>query len=755
MKNIKRMILAAAFCAGTVFCTHAENTWHEVDKGSYKLIINDGGATLGIFKSSVIKMIDQDGYAFKDLNQNGALDAYEDWRLSVNERADDLASRMSIEQIAGLMLYNPGASVPEIGQKYNGKKYTKGDTDPSALSDFVKWSVKDLKLRHFLIRNIASPSIAAKWNNNVQALAEEHDLGIPLNNSSDPRHTSYGKKKLAEFVIGASKDISKWPRAIGLAASFDPELVKAYGSVVSSEYRAMGIPTALHPQVDLATEPRWYRFPFTYGEDPKLATDMSRAYIDGLQTTRGAQGGWGDHSVNAMVKHWPGGGSGEAGRDAHFGYGAFGVFPGNNLNDHLKPFVDGAFKLNGGTGKATAVMPYYTVSFGQDTEYGENVGNGFSKYLLKDMLRGEYGYDEVICSDWGILWDHNKKDISRMQGKSWGVEKLTPTERALKAIMAGVDQIGGSNDPKPVIGAFEMGVKEYGKEFMRKRFEQSAARLLRNIYRVGLFENPYLDPVTSSQLVGSSEFMTKGLEAQKRSVIMLKNNNNALPVSKKTKVYLPNRWGVNRDAYAECFDLVPADQAEVAIVDIDSPSPYGGNNGYDVEDRKKGGNGYMPISLQYAPYAAHHAREKSMAHGIDIDGVKNRSYKGKSTQVVNADHAQMVRATKAAMKGKPVVVVLNVHLPMVFSEVEPFADAILVHFNIESNPLLDVISGGFEPSGLLPYQMPANMRTVEEQFEDVPRDMECYKDTVGHVYDFAFGMNWSGVINDKRVKKYK
>jgi beta-glucosidase len=144
-----------------------------------------------------------------------------------------------------------------------------------------------------------------------------------------------------------------------------------------------------------------------------------------------------------------------------------------------------------------------------------------------------------------------------------------------------------------------------------------------------------------------------------------------------------------------------------------------------------------------------------MAHGIDIDGVKNRSYKGKSTQVVNADHAQMVRATKAAMKGKPVVVVLNVHLPMVFSEVEPFADAILVHFNIESNPLLDVISGGFEPSGLLPYQMPANMRTVEEQFEDVPRDMECYKDTVGHVYDFAFGMNWSGVINDKRVKKYK
>ncbi|MDZ4710254.1 MAG: glycoside hydrolase family 3 N-terminal domain-containing protein, partial [Saprospiraceae bacterium] len=175
---------------------------------------------------------------------------------------------------------------------------------------------------------------------------------IPANNSSDPRH---GIVSDAEYNLGSAGNISMWPGSLGLAASFDPELVKNFGEIASREYRALGIATALSPQVDLATEPRWNRFRGTFGESPVLATNMARAYIEGFQST--ARKGWGMESVNAMVKHWPGGGPEEAGRDGHYGYGAYAVYPGNNLADHLKVFTEGAFKLKDGTGSASAVMP--------------------------------------------------------------------------------------------------------------------------------------------------------------------------------------------------------------------------------------------------------------------------------------------------------------------------------------------------------------------------------------------------------------
>lgn len=107
-----------------------------------------------------------------------------------------------------------------------------------------------------------------------------------------------------------------------------------------------------------------------------------------------------------MVKHWPGGGPVEGGREAHFNYGKYSIYPGKQFETHLKPFVDGAFKLKGGTGKASAVMPYYTIPFGADPS-GENVGNSFSKYIITDLLRERYEYDGVICTDWKIVLDNN------------------------------------------------------------------------------------------------------------------------------------------------------------------------------------------------------------------------------------------------------------------------------------------------------------------------------------------------------------
>ncbi len=777
MKNISKIIILPVMAFVLVIAPGCSKKWKEESKGSFNLVLNNGGQTLGYSPSSGVKILTVNGFAFKDLNRNGKLDPYEDWRLSADERARDLAKRMSIEQISGLMLYSShqsipvaaGGFIPGMGGTYGGKSFKESGAKATDLSDQQVKFLTDDNLRHVLITTVESPAVAAQWNNNAQALVEGEGLGIPVNSSSDPRNNTM---PFAEYNAGSGGQISMWPGSLGIAATFDPEVMRKFGEIASIEYRALGIATALSPQIDLATEPRWARFNGTMGEDPRLASDMARAYVDGFQTSEKGfeiSGGWGYHSVNAMVKHWPGGGPEEGGRDAHFGYGAYAIYPGNDLKDNLKPFTEGAFRLNGPTGIASAVMPYYTISYNQDTKNGENVGNSYSKYIINDLLRGVYHYDGVVCTDWGITNDVTA--VEKFEGKCWGVEKLTVAERHYKVIMAGVDQFGGNNDKGPVLEAYKMGVKEHGEEFMRKRFEESAVRLLRNIFRVGLFENPYLEPAASAKTVGNPDFMKAGYDAQLRSVVMLKNQSNTLPLKKELKVYVPKRytpagrdwfgretpenWSdpMNLGIVGKYFKVVEKPQdADFALVPISSPS---GGSGYDKEDLKSGGNGYVPISLQYGTYKAYFARATSIAGGSPFENFTNRSYKGKTVTARNSNDMKMVNDTKAKMGNKPVVVVINVSNPMVFSEIEKNANAILVHFGVQDQALLDIISGASEPSALLPFQMPFDMKTVEEQSEDVPRDMKCYTDGEGNKYDFGFGLNWKGVINDRRVANYK
>ncbi|SKB84081.1 glycoside hydrolase family 3 protein [Maribacter arcticus] len=734
-------------------------------KENYTKVINSDGATLGYSPESGIKIISQDRYAFKDLNKNGTLDSYEDWRLPVAERAKDLASQMSLEDISGLMLYSSHQSIPGSSRgfgasQYGGKPFPESGALASDLSDDQKKFLTDDHLRHVLITSVESPVIAAQWNNNAQAFAEGLYLGIPVNTSSDPRH---GSDSYAEFNAGAGGSISMWPGTLGIAATFDPSIMKQFGEIGSKEYRALGIATALSPQIDLATEPRWSRFDGTMGEDPDLATDLARAYVDGFQSTDG--GDWGMQSVNAMVKHWPGGGPEEGGRDAHFGYGAYAVYPGKNIADHIKPFTEGAFKLDGPTKMASAVMPYYTISSGE----GENVANGYNKYLITDVLRGKYGYEGVLCTDWGITRDMSA--IHKFEGKPFGVENLSVAERHYKAIAAGMDQFGGNNDMGPVLEAFKLGVAELGEEAMRARFEASAVRLLTNIFRVGLFENPYLEVAETEKIVGNSEFMKAGFDAQLKSIVMLKNQNKTLPVEAKKKVYVPQRyvapttnwWGIttpektvdafNMQVVAKYFDVVDSpEEADFALVGIYSPN---GGVGYDYADLENGSNGYVPISLQYDTYTADTAREVSLAGGSPLEDFTNRTYKGKTVNTINTTDMQLVNDTKTKMGNKPVVVSVKVGKPMIFSEIEGSAAAIVVHMGVQDQALMEIITGAVEPSALLPFQMPADMLTVEAQFEDVPRDMKPYTDADGNTYDFAYGLNWSGVIDDARVKKYK
>lgn len=773
---MKLVTTAVVFLSLSLFPGESNQITEQTIGENIVIVKQSRGQTLGYSKSSGVTILKVDGLAFKDLNKNGLLDPYEDWRLSVDVRAKDLASKISKEQIAGLMLYSSHQSIPSNPQgfgagTYEGKPISESALPTSSISDQQKKFLEKDNLRHVLLTRVESPKVAAEWNNNVQAFVEGLGFGIPSNNSSDPRNSPVAS---TEYNAGAGGTISMWPESLGMAATFDPALVQRFGEIASEEYRALGISTALSPQIDLGTEPRWNRMKGTFGEDSRLAADLARAYVDGFQTSTGEAeitSGWGYHSVNAMVKHWPSGGPEEGGRDGHFAYGKFAVYPGNNFREHLVPFTQGAFKLNGPTGKATAVMPYYTISFGQD-KYGENVANAYSRYLITDLLRGEYGYEGVVCTDWGVT-GNERDNVNTFAGKPWGMETATIAERHFKVLMAGGDQFGGNNDIVPVLEAFQLMEKELGVEAARTRIEQSAVRLLRNIFNVGLFENPYLDPQATEQKVGNPQFMEEGYIAQVKSVVLLKNQEQSLPVKERKKVFIPQRqvpsttnwWGVKTESKwidpvnlkiaSKYFEVVKtAEEADFSLVFVESPES---GTGYDLSDREKGGNGYVPISLQYSPYKAEFAREQSIAAGDPVldPTVTNRSYKNKTVETANYQDLKTILDVKKAMGEKPVFVVVKAANPMVMAEFEKEVQGILFHFGVQDQVIFDLISGKFEPTALLPIQLPASMAVVETQLEDTAHDMNVHVDAAGNSYDFSFGLNWSGVIRDERVVKYK
>ena len=754
--------------------------------GKIRYIKNEGGPTIG---SAGVGVIEKDGLFFRDLERTGELVPYEDWRLTPKERAQDLAGRLTIEEMAGLMMYSPHQMVPApaggpFPGHYDGKPFDQSGAQAFELTDEQKVFLVENHVRHVLMIQVKDARTSAAWNNELQELCETLPHGIPVSISSDPRH---GAGASVEFKSSASS-VSMWPEGLGMAACFDPKLCEKFGEVVAEEYRALGITTALGPQIDVGSDPRWMRIEDTFGSSPRLVTELARAYCDGLQTDKEApekNNGWGTRSVLAMVKHWPGGGSCEAGRDAHYPYGKFSVFPGNAQADHRMPFLEGAFKLNGPTGSAASVMPYYTVSWDMDPA-GNQVGNSYSKYIIKDLLRDKYGFDGVICTDWGITGDPLPM-IDSFSPRCYGVEDLTEAERHLKILKNDVDQFGGNYNIIPILEAYRIGCEQDGEEGTRAMFETHAARLLENLFRCGLFENPYLDPEESADICACEEFVKLGFEAQQKSVVMLKNTG-VLPIkaqagqagsessgagsenapasasTSRKKVYIPNRHITARKSFmrtpvpetdlpgadpgivGKYFDVVGTpEEADLAICFMESP-------GCDCYDEA---TGYRPIMLQYRPYTAVDAREKSIAGGDFREESDNRSYKGKTNTAYNETDLDNVIETRKRIADKPLIVVIRMHNPCVVSEFEPYADAILTEFGVQTEAVLSLICGQAEPSGLLPVVLPKDMSVIEKHCEDKGFDYEAYTDGEGHTYGFGYGMNWSGVIRDGRADQYK
>jgi beta-glucosidase len=748
-------------------------TTREVTDGTttFMVVDNPGDApTLSYGVDSGVTLLEEDidgsTYAFKDMNANGELDTWEDWRLESTERAADLAATMSIEQIAGLMLFSSHERSPADG-----------------LTDAQKTYLSESNLRAVLNAAGSNADETVPWVNAMQAyvetLATADTPYVPVNFASDPRSTAGSGGYNAE---GA--DISRWPSNLGLAATFDSSYTLQFGQMASAEYRALGITTALSPQVDLATEPRWLRVGGTFGEDSTQAAELTAAYVEGFQGSEG-ESTWGTESVNAMIKHFAGDGPGEGGRESHTAAGKYGVYPGDNLAEHVSVFEAAL--------DSAAVMTAYSIALDGEGQplFEDRRGTAYDSGRMA-ILRDDLSYEGVVVTDWGVMTGIT--DEGAFIGTAWGAEELTPAERYVEVLATGHDMFGGVNDATYLLeGAdlwqekFEAGELDMDAE---TRFQLSGARILNMMIQVGLYESAFLDPEESAAVLASEDKIAAGYEAQLASIVMLKNDgviaegtdwsDATVYIPQSYDVGLPSLFGeatytegptLDLDVAAEYFGTVVTDEVEydadgkvvsytapdltdvdVVLVGMDSPTTGAvfGNSGYNAETGV-----WSPLSLQYRPYTADGENVRRVSIGGDIlaDGTQeNRSYFGNTATASNeADLDAFERAVAAvAASGTdiPVISVLKAVNPVIPAEFEADADAILVSFGTSDQALFDVALGLHEPTGRLPIQFPADMDTVEAQLEDVAKDMTPYTDAAGNAYDYGFGLNWSGAITD-------
>ncbi len=600
------------------------------------------------------------GLTFKDLNQDGQLNPYEDWRLTPQQRAQDLVKRMTLAEKAGLMMHG---SAPSPGSVIGaGTVYDL----PAAQKMIVQQQVRSLITR----LSGRNPQQMAQENNKLQQIAESSRLGIPLTISSDPRNSF-------EYLTGASVDaglFSKWPETLGIAAAGDESLAREYGDIIRQEYRAVGINEALSPQADIATEPRWARINGTFGEDAELTKRMVRGYITGIQ--HGTQGVGAD-SVAAIVKHWVGYGAAKDGWDSHNAYGKYAAFSGDNLERHIYPFT-GAFEAG-----VAGVMPTYSILQGASWQGRaiEPVGAGFNHFLLTDLLRGQYRFNGIILSDWLITSDCNQvceqgapageKPVP--EGMPWGMENATVQQRFVKAVQAGVDQFGGVTDSAVIVAAVQQG------QLSQARINASVEKLLTQKFALGLFEQPYVDAPRAAQVVGNPAAQRAADEAQARSLVLLQNQG-VLPLRQGAKIWLS---GVDKQA-AQQAGLVVVDepqQADIALIRTSAPFEQPHRN--------------------YFFGSRHH--EGSLAFTDD-----------------NPDLQKIKQVSRVV----PTIVTVYLDRPAILSNVQALSKGLIANFGVSDAVLLQKLQSQQAWRGRLPFELPSSMVAVLKQQSDVAADSE-------------------------------
>jgi len=666
--------------------------------------------TLGARAKQIIEV---DGLKFRDLDGDGQLSPYEDWRLPVAERVADLVDRMTDEEKAGLMIigsHYPGYSefLPhaEPGRVLNpedvwrdanpitGQAYP----EPVLVTSSTDNAVNVRHQRFLICRDNLAPEDLATWTNAVQEVAEASRLGIPVVFASNPRnHVAL----VAEFGVNESTGVfSEWPSELGLAALQDPELMERFGAEIAKEWRAGGLHKLYGYMADVASEPRWSRFNGTFGEDTDLVTEYIRATVTGMQGPELT-----DTSVACTIKHFPGGGVRLDGHDPHFEWGQTNEYPTEDSLSryHLPPF-QAAFDAG-----VSSVMPYYAKPvnssapqlpeadwFGPTAQFDE-VAFAYNETFLCDLLRRQMRHGGYVNSDSGVI-----------DAMYWGVEELTRPERFARAIKAGTDVFSDMSDPAQLLVAVSEGLVGTAD------LDTAVSRLLSEIFALGLFENPYVDEQAAGQVIGNAEVSALGQRAQRESVTLLRHDAALLPLDPSRPVrvfpYVTGRTKIDEvqgkleaaigTRWPGATVVDTPEEADLALVWARPAIAL-------FEDDREG------VSLSVDP----------RNNGVDVDRVR-----------------EIERAV-------PTILLVNVTNPWLLGEIEPDAAAVVATFEITPENLLASLAGeGGGPAGRLPLTMPVSAQAIADSPRDVPGkfldDDYVYRDRDGVAYAYGHGIRF-------------
>ncbi|MCB0132564.1 MAG: glycoside hydrolase family 3 C-terminal domain-containing protein, partial [Caldilineaceae bacterium] len=374
----------------------------------------------------------------------------------------------------------------------------------------------------------------------------------------------------------------------------------------------------------------------------------------------------------------PGGGPQKDGEDPHFPYGKEQVYPGGQFDYHLRPF-EAAFAA--GTAQ---IMPYYGVPVGLDVE---EVGFGYNKAIITNLLRGRYGFDGVVCTDYGLV--HDKQIMGgTMLATAWGVEHLNIPARVARIMDAGCDMLGGESCPEVIVQLVEDG------QISQARLDESVRRILRDKFRLGLFDNPYVDPAAAEQIVGNARFRAAGTEAQRKSLVLLKNDRRAgapvLPLAGRPTLYIERLDPAAVNRYADITSDL--DAADWAILRLDTP--------FQTRDT---GN-FL----------------EGMFHAGDLDFKEEAK-----SRILDI------------LARRPTIVVIHLDRPAVLPEIGDACAALVGEFGAADEAILALIFGQVDPVGKLPFELPRTMAAVVQQKPDVPYD------SADPLFPFGHGLSYS------------
>ncbi|WP_439483196.1 glycoside hydrolase family 3 N-terminal domain-containing protein [Cyclobacterium plantarum] len=648
-------------------------------------------------EARAVNLLQEGQLRFKDLNKNKQLDGYEDWRLPVEKRIENLLGLMNLEEKVGMLLINT----------LNAGEY--GEMTAQAVQ-----FIEDEKMTRFVFRNALkdkpnrsaagnsfggveiSPFEAAQFTNSIQELAENTRLGIPVVFKSNARnHVDFDARAGINVSSGS---FSGWPKESGLAATRDMALIADFAKIMAKEWTAVGLRGMYGYMADLSTEPRWYRVHETFTEDSELASNIISVLVKNLQGES-----LNANSVALTIKHFPGGGPQEGGGDPHYDFGKNQAYPSDNFDYHLAPF-QAAIEAG-----ASSIMAYYGIPVGQ-AYMPNDVGMAFSKGILTDLLRNRLGFKGYINSDTGIIGD-----------RAWGLEDKSIEEQILIAIEAGTDVLSGFNDNKQLLGLVQSG------KLSESRMDLSVERLLREQFELGLFENPYVDPNRAAYLLGNPAHQRKADIAQRKSIVLLQNKMNLpLAMPEKGDSLVVYTMGVNHEVFADptwaAIKAVSGDQQDEndGVVQISD----------DID--------YAIIRVNVSNSGRESGRRFGGAAPEELDLLSFSAMEGSTSWEISPSLTE-IKGIMDIVGPENTVLAIDFRQPYVLDENCGFlnAGAILATFGVNDAALLDILTGKFKPAGKLPFALANKPEAIVNQAPDAPGYPE--KDTL---YPFGFGLTY-------------